>query len=742
MASIHFGENGDCSKSLLPDRDDFGEAEIPSDIHKAAVAFGEPEISPRTGDEYQAIVPSLVQSHSTKCTKSENEPISYQKKFIGLPIIVMWISTFKSHESGPQGRSKSGPNIHNKVIKADSPEELNDLPTAEKIRKCGGQGYLLVPGLAEACWNALEKESFLLGLYIFEKNFVNVRRFVETKEMGDVLSFYYGKFYGSHEYQRWSDCRKAKGKKGIYGERIFSGMRQQELLNRILPGIPEESRNAVLEMSKTFEEEKISLEEYVFYLKITVGAKILVDAIGIGKGKLDLTEVPLEPSRPSFPAGRAFSSLTTNEVIKILTGDYRLSKAKSNDIFWEAVWPRLLGRGWQTVVPRRQTGFTRPYLVYLGPGIKKFSRRKLVKGEHYFDSPLDILALVSKQPDLIVLDSERAGPSISNKNEDVKIEAPAEKTSEKKSEKHCYLQPRTPKRENGIMKFMVIDTSLLDGNIRELRPFPPEILDSFVERDVNEDEVGRSNDMDTAEAKPDKKGKKVSRVENRSKKMPRSQKAKQAGSGHEGPIVKRCRTLATSCGRVERKISSLSVGKTVDVGGSSSPAASSSVDAGKARPKFDLNLPQEAQETENAELEVTQYRARDVPSYASVPTENTYPDGPENGILPDPANVGQEIQNGGPSVRQDGAPPNGPGKGAVLVHANEVQVEQPLNSNPLRLSKRTRALTKRVIEAVEGGYLMGDPRKRRARASGLKENHQAVGPVHPARQFMVDEGEN
>ncbi|GER52207.1 arginine-glutamic acid dipeptide repeats protein [Striga asiatica] len=669
MASIHFGENGDCSNSFPPDCDNFRDAEIPSDIHKAAFAFGEPEISPRTGDEYQAIVPSLVQSHSTKCTKSENEPISYQKNFVGLPILVMWISTFKI-SSG----SKSGSNIHNKVIKAESPEELNDLPTAEKISKFGSQGYLLVPGLAEACWNALEKESFLLGLYIFEKNFVNVRRFVETKEMGDVLSFYYGRFYGSHEYQRWSDCRKAKGKKGIYGERIFSGMRQQELLNRILPGIPEESRSAVLEMSKSFEDEKISLEEYVFYLKITFGVKNLVDSIGIGKGKLDLTEIPLEPSRPSFPAGRAFSSLTTDEVIKILTGDYRLSKAKSNDIFWEAVWPRLLGRGWQTVVPRKQTGFSRPYLVYLGPGIKKFSRRKLVKGEHYFDSPTDILALVSKQPDLIVLDSERAGPS----EEIIKMEAPAEKISEKKLEKICYLQPRTPKRENGIMKFTVIDTSLSDGNIRELRPFPPEISDSFVERDDEEAEDESKPDKKTASL-PYLKGKKV---ESQTKKIPRSQKAKRAGSGHEGPIVKRCRML---------------------------PAVSSSENA---RPKFDLNLPQEAQEAENAELEVKQDRA----------------------------NVGQAIENGGPSMRQDGAQSNGPEKGGVLVEGNEVQ---GLNSNPLRLSKRTRALTKRVIEAVEGGYLMGDHRKRRARASGLKENCRAVGPVDQAHdESMVDKGEN
>nr|GEX41600.1 homeodomain-like protein [Tanacetum cinerariifolium] len=77
----------------------------------------------------------------------------------------------------------------------------------------------LVPGRALESWNELERESFLLGLYIFGKNFARLRRFIESKKVGDILSYYYGIFYKSDEYERWSDCRKSRGKKCILGPR-------------------------------------------------------------------------------------------------------------------------------------------------------------------------------------------------------------------------------------------------------------------------------------------------------------------------------------------------------------------------------------------------------------------------------------------------------------------------------------------------------------------------------------------
>ncbi|KAL2229773.1 uncharacterized protein LOC105171501 [Sesamum indicum] len=532
MASTQLSENGDCydsahvEKLLPPDHDDIVESEVShkilSDSYDEVDRFGEPEIPPRIGNEYQVELPPLIgefgyMSRSRKSGDAETGAHTLQNFLIGLPIPLAWISGLKHDMLGSHSSSITSSDFmlsdSKNVTKTETSfseiepshdsckpmEELQDLSTADKVRKCSAAGYLLVPGLFDEYWSAAEKDGFLLGLYIFEKNFVEVRRFVGTKDMGALLSFYYGQFYGTQEYRRWSECRKMKNKKVIYGQRIFSGVRQQELLSRILPRVSEECRNALLEVSKTFGDEKMSLADYVSSLKAMVGMNILVEAVGIGKGKQDLTGMALEPSRsnqviparPEIPTGKACSSLTTTEIIKFLSGDYRLSKARSNDLFWEAVWPRLLARGWHSEQPKDQgyVAGSKHCLVFLMPGVKKFSRRKLVKGDHYFDSVTDVLSKVAKNPGLIELDAEEDHDS--KKKEDY------ERTKERKSEQddnhlptrqqHCYLQPRTPNRSTAIIKFTVVDTSLSDGKVRELRTVPSEISNAFIASDHIED---------------------------------------------------------------------------------------------------------------------------------------------------------------------------------------------------------------------------------------------------------------
>lgn len=99
-----------------------------------------------------------------------------------------------------------------------------------------------------ALWSDLEAEVFLLGLYIFGKNLNLLSRLLGTKTVGDVLAYYYGKFYRSNEYKRWSDCRKAKTRKCILGERIFQGWRQQELISRLKSKIPKEAHDSLIEV--------------------------------------------------------------------------------------------------------------------------------------------------------------------------------------------------------------------------------------------------------------------------------------------------------------------------------------------------------------------------------------------------------------------------------------------------------------------------------------------------------------
>ncbi|XP_073132765.1 uncharacterized protein [Henckelia pumila] len=501
MASVHEDQNIDCSDKMHAEQlhpsnsDDFGETEtlprISSNSADSCDEFGEPDILPRIGDQYQVQIPDLIGASNYL---SQNALTGSPVPLISMDQVKndVKIETYSEQKNVIKSDTDSNCDILNIGVKSlyhpkNPIGKSHDPSSIEKLRQCGDQGDLVAPGLSSEYWSDAEKAGFLLGLYAFEKNFVEVRRFVETKEMGVILSFYYGEFYGTDVYRKWSEGRKTKSKKCVYGRKIFSGLRQQELLSRILPGLSEECQCALLEVCKRFGDEKISLAEYVASLKARIGMGALVEAVGIGTGKQDLTRMAMEPARsnqavqmrPEIPTGKACSSLTTDEIIKFLSGDYRLSKARSNDLFWEAIWPRLLARGWHSEQPKDQvyTVGSKHCLVFLVPGVQKFSRRKLVKGDHYFDSVTDVLSKVAKEPELIELHTEEDG---TNKNQEEykctsEREVEEDDSDQSSRQRHFYLQPRTPIRNSGAIKFTVVDTSLPDGKVREIRSLPTEI---------------------------------------------------------------------------------------------------------------------------------------------------------------------------------------------------------------------------------------------------------------------------
>jgi len=204
-------------------------------------------------------------------------------------------------------------------------------------------------------------------------------------------------------------------------------------------------------------EGRVSLEEYILSMKSTVGLSVLVEAVGIGKEREDLTSLDVELGKTnwvfSVPTSKAWSSLGPSDIIKYLTGGLRLSKAKSNDLFWEAVWPRLLARGWHSEQPQHQSYVCpKDYLVFLIPGVKKFSRRKLVKGDHYFDSVSDVLNKVVAEPSLLELEETKVGSSNEESEKGLNTD------DQYSYRRQCYLKLRVSTTD---IKFMVIDTSLM-----------------------------------------------------------------------------------------------------------------------------------------------------------------------------------------------------------------------------------------------------------------------------------------
>ncbi|KAF5820394.1 putative ELM2 domain, Homeobox-like domain superfamily protein [Helianthus annuus] len=287
--------------------------------------FGEPQKTTRVGDEYQAKIPALM---------TENERL--------------------------QLMNAKGEFC---VVGCETDNGLVPVPVPCSSR--------------EECWSAIEHDSFILGLYIFGKNLRVVNKFVGDKGMPNVISYYYGKFYRSGEYQNWSMYRKKRIKKSLPGKKIFRGWRLQELLSRLLSNVTDECKASLTQAIRSFEEGKLSFEKYVFTLRDTMGLDLLVQAVAIGKGKQDLT-IKTRTRLRSKKVQSTCSSLKTEEIVDILRDRIGLSKTRLNEFFWAAVWPRLLARGWHYEQARNYAFENSKNLVFLAPGVTKFSRRSLL----------------------------------------------------------------------------------------------------------------------------------------------------------------------------------------------------------------------------------------------------------------------------------------------------------------------------------------------------------------------------
>ncbi|KAL1803767.1 uncharacterized protein LOC135149652 [Daucus carota subsp. sativus] len=342
---------------------------------------------PRVGREFQAEIPDLIRG--PEYSSYLNPPVDTENKdhvpfdfFVGLPVPVTLIRDISTVSEKKKDERLD--------FSAQSTDSLPKDPC-----------YVLVPGVCRDLWNDTEEASFLLGLYLFKKKFVELKKFVGNKKMGEILFFYYTVFYKSSRFNRWSTCSEGRKGKRAYGTWLFKGFRHQELLSRLHPQVSEERQKLLREVTEKYAEKDMSLTEYVFSIKSIVGLETFVNSVAIGIGNRDLTSMVRRPVR--IPVGEACSNLEHAEIVKILTGRCRLTKVQSSDLFWEAVWPRLLARGWHSEQPKNKAS-----LVFLPPCVEKFSR-KLVKGNHYFESFKDVLSKVGSEPELLQLDTYDEG---------------------------------------------------------------------------------------------------------------------------------------------------------------------------------------------------------------------------------------------------------------------------------------------------------------------------------------------
>ncbi|XP_061360994.1 uncharacterized protein LOC133304923, partial [Gastrolobium bilobum] len=353
--------------------------------------FGDPNIFPKVGEQYQAEIPPLMSE--SDCSWFQKKPhdaertCTFNESQLGLPIRIIWMKDeVEDNKHGPLKHVCESIGFTKKsefskiecILNSPGHDKLNTEPEDIDITLVNGtklgasgncsvqqetkigvhenkcKGHCLVPGSSTDTWNEIKEASFTLGLYIFGKNLVKVKRFIGNKTMGDIME------------------------------------------------------------SKTFVVGKMLLEDYVLTLKASVGLNTLVEAVGVGTKK-DLTCLTADsvkstqalPVRPEKPVGKDCSRLTPAEIINIITSNFRLSKARSGDLFREAVWPRLLARGWHSEKLGSDDNYAVAYnhpLIFLVPRVNKFSR-ELEKGDDYFDSICDVLGKVASDPELIELET-------------------------------------------------------------------------------------------------------------------------------------------------------------------------------------------------------------------------------------------------------------------------------------------------------------------------------------------------
>ncbi|CAN6168479.1 unnamed protein product [Urochloa humidicola] len=544
MDPIEIKDDEEHPIDMLVDQPRFLEPLCPEEVNE------DTRVYPRVGDEYQVAVPDLLTEEEQAKLRSSTVYDSRVFGFdypvgVGLAIPITWTQNTSTHmqeghggfsgssscpsqEEGPIHSSENIPgNLHQDSICSEclgckvNAEQGEKLPgSAGQDMQCSQERKLLgcscvkrkfndcfpLPGMTRYSWSDEEAQTFLLGLYIFGKNLVQVTKFTETKTMGEILSYYYGEFFRSDAYRRWAACRKARSRRCILGLRIFSGPRQQELLSRLLAGVAREVEASLMEVFKIFNEGTSTFEQFILTLKSTVGAQVLVAAVGIGKGKYDLTGFALDPSRnhgistrPEIPVGKACSALSSGDIIKFLTGDFRLSKARSNDLFWEAVWPRLLSRGWHSEQPKDSSQVGKHALVFLIPGVKKFSRKKLIKGNHYFDSVSDVLSKVASEPRLLEFGVEGGNDDSGGiKHENGGIHDSEHDSNTLPNKKPSYNRPTEPGCSHELMKFTVVDTSLVQGEepskVRSLRNLPTDSSHGYMSSPRSEDSGSDSSE--------------------------------------------------------------------------------------------------------------------------------------------------------------------------------------------------------------------------------------------------------
>ena len=126
-------------------------------------------------------------------------------------------------------------------------------------------------------------------------------------------------------------------------------------------------------------------------------------------------------------------------------------------------------------------------MAFLFPGVKKFSRTKLVKGDHYFDSVNDVLSKVIAEPNLLKLEVVETKVGGSN-GEDA--ETGSNKDGQPDNHHHHYLKHQASTNNGDHIMYAIFYIGLMHRgkpcNLSELKSLHG---NSVGKVDVDDDDI-------------------------------------------------------------------------------------------------------------------------------------------------------------------------------------------------------------------------------------------------------------
>lgn len=285
-----------------------------------------------------------------------------------------------------------------------------------------GPAHALWPdySIGSKSWSIEEEKDFVLGIFLFEKNFKPISRFIGDGQQKNFIQcrwYYYNKFkralHPLYHAFKLSSLQHSK-EQHVRGSLMVLGNRGRKLLARLFHHVTDAKvQDRIVDAHSKMARNEMSLEKFVRLLRKHSSAATLWAAFGIGQED-DLSSchhhlfAEKSSRRSRLVAASRYRDCSTLEIQEELAQmDIRATPtSQMSDLFHMGVWPRLERLGWHLETVHKGNG--RNMVYYCCPALARFTKGAQ-RGVEYFDASRALLSYVAHN--LSVLDEKPETPT-------------------------------------------------------------------------------------------------------------------------------------------------------------------------------------------------------------------------------------------------------------------------------------------------------------------------------------------